>query len=37
MKNIIVVGFILLSIALNAQNIKLGECKNTQEYLKQAK
>lgn len=36
MKNIITVGFMLLSVAVNAQNIKLGECKSTQEYLKQA-
>ncbi|WP_455643670.1 hypothetical protein [Parabacteroides sp.] len=36
MKNIITVGLILLSIAVNAQNIKLGENKSTQEYLKQA-
>lgn len=36
MKNIITVGLILLSIAVNAQNIKLGKCKSTQEYLKQA-
>lgn len=36
MKNIITIGLILLSIAVNAQNIKLGECKSTQEYMKQA-
>ena len=36
MKNIITVGLILLSVAVNAQNIKLGECKSTQEYLKHA-
>lgn len=36
MKNIMIIGFLLLSIAVSAQSVKLGECKNTQEYLKQA-
>lgn len=35
MKKIITTGLILLSVVVNAQNIKLGECKSTQEYLKQ--
>lgn len=35
MKNIIAIGFLLLSVVANAQGVKLGENKSTQEYLKQ--
>lgn len=35
MKNIIAIGFLLLSVVANAQGVKLGENKSTQKYLKQ--
>ncbi len=36
MKNSIIIGFLLLSMVANAQDVKLGENKSTQEYMKQA-
>lgn len=36
MKNITILMLLLLSTVVNAQNVKLGENKSTQEYMKQA-